>query len=240
VQLTFSDFNAHICTSCCVLDHDEFLPPVVKLSTTPYCTYISSSQYDGTHYNNSTQFSNQYTSTDCTSLPLHGNSPSTCPSNVSAHNNRQIDSAHFVVSMPYDRHTSPSLVSVCNDRPTDSIHIVPYVDTIGSRQCNTEHTSTEGVARNGNVLVTNSNPVSTHASTGSVNPYPNKVHCNIFLRYIVRGQGNDYMCWITRSVTNAPSGPSSYGTKTETEMDNYSAIYTFLWLSPSLYKQKQI
>jgi hypothetical protein len=57
-------------------DHDKFLPPVVKLSTTPYCTYISSSQYNGTHYNDSTQYGNQYTSTDCTSLPLHhGNSP---------------------------------------------------------------------------------------------------------------------------------------------------------------------
>ena len=156
-------------------DHDKFLPPVVKLSTTPYCTYISSSQYDGTHYNDSTQYGNQYTSTDCTSLPLHGDSPRTCPSNVSAHNARQIDSAHFVVSMPYDRHTSPSLVAICNDRPTDSIHIVPYVDTLGSRQCNTEHTSTGGVARNGNVLVTNSNPASTHASTGSVNPYPNNM-----------------------------------------------------------------
>ena len=154
-------------------DHDEFLPPVVKLSSTPYCTYISSSQYDGTHYNDSTQYGNQYTSTDCTSRPLHGDSPRTCPSNVSAHNARQIDSAHFVVSMPYDRHTSPSLVAICNDRPTDSIHIVPYVDTLGSRQCSTEHTSTGGVARNGNVLVTNSNPASTHASTGSVNPYPN-------------------------------------------------------------------
>jgi hypothetical protein len=129
----------------------------------------------GTHYDNSTQYGNQYTSTDCTSLPLHGNSPSSCPSNVSAHNARQIDSAHFVVSMPYDRHTSPSVVSICNDRPTDSIHIVPYVDTLGSRQCNTEHTSTGGVARNGHVLVTNSNPVTTHASTGSVNPYPNMV-----------------------------------------------------------------
>jgi len=115
-------------------DHDEFLPPVVKLSTSPYCTYISSSQYDGTHYNDSTQYGNQYTSTDCTSLPLHGDSPRTCPSNVSAHNARQVDSAHFVVSMPYDRHTSPSRVAICNDRPTDSIHIIPYVDTLGSRQ----------------------------------------------------------------------------------------------------------
>jgi hypothetical protein len=31
----------------------------------------------------------------------------------------------------------------------------------------------EGVPRNGHVLVTNPNPVTTHASTGSVNPYPN-------------------------------------------------------------------
>ena len=56
------------------IDHDEFLPPVVKLSTSPYCTYISSSQYDGTHYNNSTQYGNQYNSTACTSLPLHDDS----------------------------------------------------------------------------------------------------------------------------------------------------------------------
>ena len=80
------------------------------------------------------------------------------------------------VSMPYDRHTSPSLVSICSDRPTDSIHIVPYVDTLGCRQCNTEHSSTAGVARNGHVLVTNPNLVTTHASTGSVNPYPNNNH----------------------------------------------------------------
>ncbi len=36
------------------IDYDKFLPPVVKLSTTPYCTYISS-EYNGTHYNDSTQ-----------------------------------------------------------------------------------------------------------------------------------------------------------------------------------------
>ncbi len=156
------------------IDHDKFLPPVVKLSTSPYCTYISS-WYNSTHYNNSSQYGNQYTSTDCTSLPLQGDSPRTCPSNVSEHNNRQIDSAHFVVSMPFDRHTSLSLVSIRTDRPTDSTHIVPYEDTLGSRQCNTEHSSTEGVARSGHVLVTNPNPVTTHASTGSVNLYPNMV-----------------------------------------------------------------
>jgi hypothetical protein len=60
--------------------------------------------------------------------------------------------------------SSPSLVSICNNRPTDSIIIVPYVDTLGSRQWNTEYTSTEGVqvARNGHVLATNSNPVTSH------------------------------------------------------------------------------
>jgi hypothetical protein len=47
-------------------DHDKFLPLVVKLSTTLYCTYISCSQYNGTHYNDSTQYGNQHTSTDCT------------------------------------------------------------------------------------------------------------------------------------------------------------------------------
>ena len=55
-------------------DHD------VQLSTSLYPTYISS-QYHGTHYNNSTQYGNQYTSTDCTSLPLRGDdSPRTCRS----------------------------------------------------------------------------------------------------------------------------------------------------------------
>ena len=154
------------------IDHDEFLPPVVKLSTSPYCTYISSSQYDGTHYHDSTQYGNQYNSTACTSLPLHDDSPRTCQSTVNVHNDRQVDSAHFVVSMPYDSHTSPSLVHLCNDRPTDSIHVVPYVDTLGSSQCHTRHLSTGGVPRNGHVLVLNLNPMPTYASTGSVNSNP--------------------------------------------------------------------
>ena len=119
------------------IDHDKFLPPVVKLSTSPYCTYISSSQYHGTHYSNSTQYSNQYNSTACTSLPLHGDSLRTFQSTINVHNDRELDSAHFIVSMPYDSHTSQSLVHLCNDRPTDSIHIVPYVDTLGSNQCHT-------------------------------------------------------------------------------------------------------
>ena len=154
------------------IDHDEFLPPVVKLSTSPYCTYISSSQYDGTHYIDSTQYGNQYNSTACTSLPLHDDSPRTCQSTVNVHNDRQVDSAHFVVSMPNDSHTSLSLVHLCNDRPTDSIHVVPYVDTLGSSQCHTRHLSTGGVSRNGHVLALNLNPMPTYASTGSVNSNP--------------------------------------------------------------------
>ena len=114
------------------IDHDKFLLPVVKLSTSPYCTYINSSQYNGTNYNNSTQYGNQYNSTACTSLPLHSDSPHTCQSTINVRNDRQLDSAHFVISMPYDSHTCPSLVHLCNDTPTDSIHIVLYVDTLGS------------------------------------------------------------------------------------------------------------
>jgi hypothetical protein len=57
-------------------DHDEFLPPFVKLSTSPYCTNITS-QYDGTHYDNNAQHGARYNSTKCTTLPL--------PGEVSAH-----------------------------------------------------------------------------------------------------------------------------------------------------------
>ena len=103
------------------IDHDEFLPPVVKLSTSPYCTYISSSQYDSTHYNDSTQYGNQYNSTACTSLPLHDDSPRICQStiNVATYNERQLDSAHLVVSMPYDKVilVRPSFTYVTIDRP---------------------------------------------------------------------------------------------------------------------------
>ena len=88
-------------------------------------------------------------STACTSLPLHNDSPHTCQSTVNVHNNRQLDSAHFIVSMQNDSQTSPSLVHLCNDRPTDSIHVVPYVDTLGSSQCHTRHLST---GRSGNTL----------------------------------------------------------------------------------------
>ena len=57
-------------------DHDEFLPPFVKLSTSPYCTNISS-QYDGTHYNENAQHGARYNSTERTTLPLPGESQRT-------------------------------------------------------------------------------------------------------------------------------------------------------------------
>jgi hypothetical protein len=40
-------------------DHDEFLPPFVKFSTSPCCTYFSS-QYDGSHSDNNAQHSSGY------------------------------------------------------------------------------------------------------------------------------------------------------------------------------------
>jgi len=158
-------------------DHDEFLPPVVKLSTSPYCTYISS-QYDGTHYYDSTQHGNQYSSTFCTSLHLPGHSPCTSESIVTVHNDKLLDSAHYDQS---DIITSQSLAHLCSDRPTDSIRIVvcsgrqhciavPFIDTLSSSQCRTKHSSTGGVPRNGHVLVLNPNLMPTCASTGSVNP----------------------------------------------------------------------
>jgi hypothetical protein len=43
-------------------DHDDFLPPFVKLSTSPYCTNICS-QYNGTHYDDNAQHNTRYNST---------------------------------------------------------------------------------------------------------------------------------------------------------------------------------
>jgi hypothetical protein len=142
------------------IDHDEFLPPVVKLSTSPYCTYISS-QYDGTRYYNSTQHGNQYNSTFCTSLPLPGHSPCTSESIVTVHNDKLLDSAHYDHS---DILTSQSLAHLCSDRQTDSIRIVVcsgrqhciavlYTDTLSSSQCRTRHLPTGGVPRTAGFLV---------------------------------------------------------------------------------------
>jgi hypothetical protein len=81
-------------------------------------------------------------------------------------------------------YTSPSLAHVCSNRPADSTRIVSYirrqyvrtvpnVDIVGSSRCHTRHLATGGVACFNNVLVTNSNPVTTCPSDGRVNPYPN-------------------------------------------------------------------
>ncbi len=94
MPLTIFVVTAHICTIMMQFDHDEFLPPFVKLSTSPYCTNISS-QYDGNHYNDNSQCGARYNSTERTPLPLPGESQRTYLSTINVHNDRLIDSAHF-------------------------------------------------------------------------------------------------------------------------------------------------
>jgi hypothetical protein len=125
------------------------------------------------------------TSTKRTTLPLPGKSQRRHLSTGNIHNSRPIDSAHFAQPMPHhSTYTSPSLAHVCSDRPADSTRIVSYirrqyvrtvpnVDIVGSSKCHTRHLATGGVARFNYVLVTNLNPVTTCASDGRVNPYPN-------------------------------------------------------------------
>jgi hypothetical protein len=69
-------------------DHDEFLPPFVKLSTSPHCTNISS-QYDGTHYDDNSRHGARYNSTERTPLPLPGESQRTYLSTVNVHNDKK-------------------------------------------------------------------------------------------------------------------------------------------------------
>ena len=163
-----------------MIDHDAFLPAVVMTSYTPCCTNISR-QYDGTHYNDNTaQHGNQYNSTSCTSLPLPVDSTRTSEFNVTVHNDKLLDSAHYTTR---DISTSQSLAHSCSDRTTDSTHIVicsgrqhcvavPFIDELSSSQCRTRHLPTGGVPRNGYVLVLNPNSMTTCASLGSVNPNP--------------------------------------------------------------------
>ncbi len=167
-------------------DHDKRLPPFVKLSTSPYCTNIGS-QYNGTNYDDNTQHGAWFNSTKRITLPLPGKSQHTHLSTVDVHNHRPIDSAHFAQPMSHDgTYTSPSLAHVCSNRPADSTRIVSYirrqyartvpnVDIVGSSKCHARHLATGGVARFNYVLVTSSNPVTTCASDGQVNPYPNMV-----------------------------------------------------------------
>jgi hypothetical protein len=179
--------TAHICTTMMRFDHDNFLPPFVKLSTLPYCTNISS-QYDGSHYDNSTQeHGTRSKSTNCTTIPLPCKSQHKHLSSVNVHNNRPTDSAHFAQPMSHNSTCqSPTLVHLCNNSPARSTRIVSYigrqyartvpiVDIVGSSKCHTRHLATGGVARFNDVLVTNLNPVMTCASDGQVNPYPNNV-----------------------------------------------------------------
>jgi hypothetical protein len=102
-------------------DYDKFLPPFVKLSTSPCCTYFSSQ--------------------------VAGRSQLTRLSTVNVHNARLIDSAHFAQPMSDNStctYRSPSLVHLCNDSPASSTCIVSYigrqyartvpnVDIVGSR-----------------------------------------------------------------------------------------------------------
>jgi hypothetical protein len=66
-------------------DDDIFLPLFVKLSTSPYCTNISS-RYNGPHYDDNAQHGNRYTRTECTTHPLPGKSQCTHLSTVNVHN----------------------------------------------------------------------------------------------------------------------------------------------------------
>ena len=177
VPLTFFCTYCNFCTAMMTFDHDEFLPPFVKLSTSPCCTYFSR-QYDGTHYDDTTQHGARYNSTQRTTLPLPGESQRTHLSTVNVHNARPIDSAHFAQPMSCDSTCrSPSLVHLRNDSPASSTRIVSYirrqyvrtapnVDIVGSSKCHTRHLATGGVARFNYVLVTNPNLVTTYASDG--------------------------------------------------------------------------
>ena len=84
--------------------HDKFVPPFVKLSTSPYCTNISS-QYNGTHYDDNAQHGARYNSTKHTTIPLPGKSQHTHLSTINVHNARPIDSAHFAQPMSHNSYT---------------------------------------------------------------------------------------------------------------------------------------
>ena len=165
VSLTLFTYCTYFSRTMMMIDHDEFLPAVVMTSYIPCCTNIRS-EYDGTHYNdndNTKQHGDEYNSTPRTPLPLHVDSTRTSKFNVTVHNDKQIDSAHYAT---HDISTSQSIAHLCIDRTTDSTRIVvcsgrqhcvavPLVDTTSSSQCRTRHLHTGGVPRNGYVLVLN-------------------------------------------------------------------------------------
>ena len=168
-------------------DHDNFLPPFVKLSTSPYCTNISS-QYDSTHYDNNAQHSAWFNSTKCTTLPLLGKSQSqrTHLSIINVHNDRPIKSSHFAQPMSHNGRLSFTYVTMVRLAVLVSYGVsyidrqyartVPNgVDIVGSSKCHTStrHLAHGGVARFNYVVATNMNPVKTCASDERVNTYPN-------------------------------------------------------------------
>ena len=153
VPFTFFVTTAHICTTMMSFDHDKFLPLFVKLSTSLYCTNISS-QYNSTHYNDNAQHGAWYNSTKPTTLPLPGESQRTHLSTINAHNTRPIDSAHFAQPMSQDTtYHSPTLVHLRNNSPASSTCIVSYIGRqyartvpnvyiVGSSKCHTRHLAT--------------------------------------------------------------------------------------------------
>jgi hypothetical protein len=166
----------------------QFLPAVVMM---PHilCHVNLLRQYNSTHYNSNAQHGAWYNSTRRTTLPMSGKSQRTHLSTINVHNNRPIDSAHFVQPMSDEStraYWSPSLVHICNDSLADSIHIVSYigrqcirtvpnVDIVGSSKCHARHLATGGVARFNYILVTSLHPVMTCTSDRWVNQYPNMV-----------------------------------------------------------------
>ncbi len=101
MTLTFFCTYCNFCTAMMTFDHDKFLPPFVKLSTSPCCTYFSI-QYKGFHYNNNSQHGTRYNSTKHTTLCLPDESQRTHLSIINVHNDRPIISAHFAQPMSHD------------------------------------------------------------------------------------------------------------------------------------------
>ena len=151
--------TTHICATMMRFDHNKFSMPFAKLSTSPYCTNMSC-QYNGTHYNNKAQHGTWCNSTECTTLPLPGESQRTHLSTINLHNARPVDSAYFAQPMSNNSAStccSLSLDHLCNDSLASSIRIiscigiqyprtVPNVDIVGSSKCCKRHLATGGVA----------------------------------------------------------------------------------------------
>jgi hypothetical protein len=87
------------------------------------CTTVlttMTTQHNTTQHN-TTQHGDEYNGTPCTSLPLPVDSTRTSEFNVTAHNDKLLDSSHYTTR---NISTSQSLAHSCSDRMTDSSHIV--------------------------------------------------------------------------------------------------------------------